>query len=473
LPSVADELKSAYLLTGSDRPKIDRALHRLRARFGEDAVERLHAHDTTGDDAVAACNAMGLFSTGGRLVLVDEVERWKAADAKAIAAYLAAPAPDTVLALVGHELRKDSPLAKACAKAGSVLVYEVTKKDLPKWIADQFALHGVKASAEAGRALLEAIGDNFQELASEIDKLALWAGADEITENEVEVLVAARAETPPWVLTDAWGKREVGAVLAACESILERSTPRSREVHGLVGRLAGHIRRVQACQNLDAEGVRARDAAPKLKMHPFAAQKAFDQARNYSTEELREAVVRLAALDLALKGGSRLPAELELQRTLGGPSPRPSRPRRAEGRRRAGRPATSCGRPCWRAARPWRRRGRPSGRARDARPRSSRHRRPRRRPRGASSASSPSTGSGGSRSAGGSRFRRAFSVAGYSAWREKARSAGARMVAKAGWLIGDSGTAGWWPRRGASRHARQQHVRLGTCCCRSRHAAWS
>ena len=87
-------------------------------------------------------------------------------------------------------------------------------------------------------------------------------------------------------------------------------------MHGLVGRLASHVRKVQACQSLDAEGVRARDAAPKLKMHPYAAQKLFDQAQGYSPEELREAVVRLAALDLALKGGSRLPAELELQRTL-------------------------------------------------------------------------------------------------------------------------------------------------------------
>ena len=51
-------------------------------------------------------------------------------------------------------------------------------------------------------------------------------------------------------------------------------------------------------------------------MHPFAAEKAFGQARNFSVEELRDAIVRLADLDLALKGGSRLPAELELQRTL-------------------------------------------------------------------------------------------------------------------------------------------------------------
>ncbi|HSS72151.1 MAG TPA: DNA polymerase III subunit delta [Gaiellaceae bacterium] len=312
---MADELKPAYLLTGSDRPKIERALHRLRERFGEDAIERLSARDATGDDAVAACNALGLFAAGGRLVLVDEVERWKAADAKAVVGYLAAPAPETVLALVGEGLRKDAPLAKALAKKGVVLVYEVSKRELPKWVGEQFARHGVKSTAEATRALIELVGDNLQELSSEIEKLSVWAGHDQIGQDEVELLVTARADVPPFVLTDAWGRRDVGAVLGACESILELST-RSGEAYMLVGRLAAHVRRVQSCQNLDLAGVRPREAAGELKMHPFAAEKAFAQSRNFSVDELREAIVRLADLDLALKGGSRLPSELELQRTL-------------------------------------------------------------------------------------------------------------------------------------------------------------
>jgi len=312
---VAEELKAAYLLTGSDRPKIDRALRRLRDRFGEDSVERLSAQEASGEDAVAACNAMGLFAAGGRLVLVDAVERWKAPDVKAVAEYLAAPAPDTVLALVGDDLRKDSPLAKACAKVGDVLVFEVSKRELPRWVAEQFARHGVKVSSEACRALLELAGDNPHELAGEIDKLAVWAAGEEVGEEEIELLVAGRADVPPFALTDAWGRREVPAVLAACERIIEQST-RSGEIHMLLGRLVAHVRRVQACQRLDAEGVRPRDAAAELKMHPFAAEKAFGQARNFSVEELREAIVRLSDLDLAVKGGSRLPAELELERTL-------------------------------------------------------------------------------------------------------------------------------------------------------------
>jgi DNA polymerase III delta subunit len=51
-------------------------------------------------------------------------------------------------------------------------------------------------------------------------------------------------------------------------------------------------------------------------MHPYAAEKAIGQARNFSEIELRRATVRLAALDRALKGGSRLPAELEFERAL-------------------------------------------------------------------------------------------------------------------------------------------------------------
>jgi len=313
---VAEELKPVYLLTGSDRPKIERAVHRLRERFGDESVERLSAEEAPGDDAVAACNAMGLFATTGRLVLVEGVERWKAADAKAVADYLAAPAPETVLALVGNDLRKDSPLAKACAKAGQVLAYEVSKRELPKWVAAQFARHGVRATTEACRALIELVGDNPYELAGEIDKLALWAGSDEVGEDEVERLVAARAEVPPWTLTDAWGRREVAGVLSASESILERSN-RSGGIPMLVGSLVAHVRRVQTAHRLDQEGVSPRDAMGVLNArHPYVAQKAFEQARNFSADELREAIVKLAELDHAVKGGSRLPPELELQRTL-------------------------------------------------------------------------------------------------------------------------------------------------------------
>jgi DNA polymerase-3 subunit delta len=310
------ELKPVYLIVGGDRPKVGRALQRLRARVGEEAVQLLSALDANGEDVVAACNALGLFAGGARLVLVDSAERWKAADVKALAGYLDAPAPGTVVALTG-ELKADSPLGKTCAKYGDVLAFDVPKRSLPAWVADQFARLGAKAEPAACAALVELVGDDLEELANEVEKLATWAAEERIEPRDVHALAAGRAETSVFALTDAWGRREVGAVLAASEELLERSgRSRRDEVPRLTGLLSNHVMRVRACQELAAEGVRPRDAAGRLKMHPFAAEKAFTHARNFEVDELRDAVVRLAALDRALKGGSRLAPDLELQRAL-------------------------------------------------------------------------------------------------------------------------------------------------------------
>jgi hypothetical protein len=84
-----------------------------------------------------------------------------------------------------------------------------------------------------------------------------------------------------------------------------------------------HVARVRSCQRLAAEGLRAREAAPRLKLHPFYAEKLFGQGERFSPEELAHVVVRLAALDLALKGDSRLAPDLELQRALADVTPEP------------------------------------------------------------------------------------------------------------------------------------------------------
>jgi DNA polymerase III subunit delta len=314
---MADELQPVYLIAGSDRPKVDRAVARLRTRFEADAVELLDTSETSGDDAVAACNVLGLFGAGTRLVIVEGVESWKAADVKAVAAYLKSPAPGTTLALVAAELKKDAAIAKAVGGAGEVLVWDVTARTLPRWVADQFKLHQAKAEPEACRLLVELVGDDLYELAGEVEKLATWAAGAEVTEADVETLVPPRAESPPWNLTDAWGSRDVGAVLREAERMLDRTgDPVSRTIPRLVGSLTRHVERARAVHRLDEQGLSPQEAASRLGMKPFPAQKLFGQVRNFSGAELDDALIRLAELDHALKGGSRLANELELERAL-------------------------------------------------------------------------------------------------------------------------------------------------------------
>jgi len=315
------ELAPVYLITGTDRPKVGRALRRLRERIGDDATEILSAQEASGEDAVAACNALGLFAVERRLVIVEEVHRWKAADLKALGEYLPRPAPTSVLVLAGDEVKRDSPLAKAVAKAGEVLVYDLPKRgrkaDLPRWVEAQLRERGVLVDPEAARAIVELVGENADELATEIDKLATWADGERIGEREVSMLVPARAEAPPFDLTDAWGARDVPGVLAASERIIERSGDATRDVLlRTAGLMTSHVGRVRECRQLDAEGVPPAAAADRLKRNRYYVQKLYEQAGNFSEDELDDAIVRLARLDHALKGGSRLPGELEFTRAL-------------------------------------------------------------------------------------------------------------------------------------------------------------
>ncbi|HEU4973147.1 MAG TPA: DNA polymerase III subunit delta [Gaiellaceae bacterium] len=320
-------MKPVYLITGSDRPKIETAVARLRARFAAEAIELASAVDVTGDEAVALCNAGSLFGDA-RLIVVRDVDGakqaegrrkggWKTADVEAVAAYLASPAPDTVLALVADELKSSSALWKACAKAGDVLSYGVEKKKLHEWVTAQFAQHQARAEPDAVSALIQLVGDDPAALKSEIDKLATWAGGEPFGEREVEALVAANADVPIYELTEAWAVRDASRALGVSETIFEHESRQRRDTAArLAGSLGGHLNRLRALKRLAAEGVSSKEAASQLKLNPYYASKLYRQAEGFSEDELDDAVLRLAELDGGLKGQSRLASDLEVQRAL-------------------------------------------------------------------------------------------------------------------------------------------------------------
>jgi DNA polymerase-3 subunit delta len=321
-------LEPVYLITGSDEPKVELAVRRLRARFHPEAVERVSALEVSGADAVALCNTGSLFGEA-RLVLVESVDGrpnpdgrlgggWKAADVTAVADYLAAPAPATTLALVAAEVKKDAALAKACAKRGKVLEYVVAKRSVTGWVAERLRQSGAQAEPEACAALVQLVGDDLRTLAVEVEKLVMWAGDEPIDAAAVEAMVAGRAETPPFAITDAWAAHDAARALEACERIFDRSDrPRRDEAARLAATLGGHAAKLNTARRLRDQGVRSSEALSRLGTRSaFYADKLYKQSEEFSAEELQSASVRLAELDLALKGDSRLAPDLELQRAL-------------------------------------------------------------------------------------------------------------------------------------------------------------
>ena len=318
--------KPVYLITGSDRPKVDTALARLRGHFEPESIETVSAMETSGDEAAGLCNAGSLFGDA-RLVVVTDVDGmkadrgrrggWKSADVESIEAYLGEPGP-------GHRPR--ARRGRAEVELGSVegLRQGGHRPRLRRrqeagasGSRKRFHERGVRPEPDAVAALIALVGENPRALETEVDKIATWAGGEPVGEREVAALVAANADVPIYELTEAWAVRDTSRALGVSETLFEHESRQRRDTAArLAGSLGGHLGRLRTLKRLAAEGVSSKEAAAQLKLNPYYAGKLYRQAEGFSEEELDDAVLRLAELDGALKGQSRIAPDLALQRTL-------------------------------------------------------------------------------------------------------------------------------------------------------------
>jgi hypothetical protein len=163
---------------------------------------------------------------------------WKVADVKAIEAYLASPAPGTVLALVAEELKKDAPLTKAARSRARCSRTTSRSGTSTSGSPSAFSRRARAPSPMPCAALIQLVGEDFHQLANEIDKLALWAGDEPIGEQSRGCSSPAVAEAPRVALTDAWTQRDTGRTARGGETIFEREGRPRRDT---APRLAGAL----------------------------------------------------------------------------------------------------------------------------------------------------------------------------------------------------------------------------------------
>ena len=199
----AAPLDPVYLIGGTDRPKVELAIRRLRARVrGEDgSVEEFTARRSdddgegmSGEEAAGACNALGLFG-GTRLLVVQQAEVWgddkkAVADVDALAA-LSARARARRRARAADDGRGARRAAAGARRGRPEACSRTTcpgREGQREWLRKQAARAGADLDGSALTRLLELAGDDMQALASEVEKLGLWSRGETITAERVDEL---------------------------------------------------------------------------------------------------------------------------------------------------------------------------------------------------------------------------------------------------------------------------------------------
>jgi len=213
-----------YYLYGEDAFLAARALRDLIDAAVEPAIRdfNLDVRDAASLDAGGLGSLLGTppMMAARRVIVVRDVGALRKDAREVLDAYVASPAADVVLVLMGafgEQAKADKALA---ARATTVEFDALNEERCLKWIAHIATERGARITAGAGALLLEAIGNDLPALASEIDKLATAAGDQEIDEQAVTAVVGVRRGETLADLLDRVAARDAPGALAILPAVL-------------------------------------------------------------------------------------------------------------------------------------------------------------------------------------------------------------------------------------------------------------
>src|SRR3984893_16544202 len=240
----------------------------------------------------------------------------------AIDAYFRSPNPAALLIFVADHLRIPTDLRKMDYQdkeryekireslgdwCGLVELARVEESDAIKWVTAtaESATPSVKVDPDAARELVDALGADMMLIASELEKLLLYAaGKGRITLGDVETMVLAAKQRSLYELTDAITSRDKPRALALLHGLLNASDGGEDAAIGHLYMLARTFRQMVVILEKNVRDSRAIWQAlwQGFRMPPFAAEDLIRQARRYSSRrELTQKLRLIAHADLELR----------------------------------------------------------------------------------------------------------------------------------------------------------------------------
>jgi len=168
------------------------------------------------------------------------------------------------------------------------------------WISAEATKFGVSLTPEALSTIADAIGDDSARAANEIAKLAAFVGDKKLIEaKDVVELVVGETHEDMFGFLDAVALKQTKRAAA----MLEKQINAGIEPMQMLAMLARTVRLLIQARDLLDRGVPQNEAVRELGVHPFAARKSLDQARNFNMSFLAGLHTALLEADRKVKTG--------------------------------------------------------------------------------------------------------------------------------------------------------------------------
>jgi DNA polymerase-3 subunit delta len=268
----------------------------------------LYAEDTSPEE-ILNNSLMPPMMAEKRVVVVRNFQRFTDARAKPLAAYAEKKPPDTTCLIIDDGREKPparNDLYGAAKKKGwAVNCKPLYDNQVLAWAAKYARSQKINIDPDALVHLVRLTGNNLRALATELEKVVVFAGArTAIRKKQVEEVVAQARSFSVYDLRNKVGARDLPGALEILGHMLEQGEAPVYIVHTL-GEFCISLWR---CREMAANGADQYAMAGALHTSPFFVKDYLAQTRNYTPAELRKACDILLDADAKLKRSYAKPA---------------------------------------------------------------------------------------------------------------------------------------------------------------------
>ncbi|MCR3921649.1 MAG: DNA polymerase III subunit delta [Firmicutes bacterium] len=301
--------RPVYLFCGQEDFLLEEALASLGEfllpqGLADTSCSRVSGMDTTLDAVLDMVDTVSLFGQS-RLIVVTAApyfskgNRLEKDTVKRLLSYQQNENTDSCVVFCAPDTVHSLKLVKELTATGAVYHFDPLKATaLLAWLQEQVALREKKASTSVLQLFLNRAGHDLRNLASELDKLTTYLGAQkEIDEDSILAVTVRGAQADIFALIDAVVYGKTSVAMALLKDLLVMGEPPLRVLSMVVRqfRLLGEAKERLATgeQNL----------AAALSIHPYAAEKLIAQARRIDDARITRAVALLLRCELDIKQG--------------------------------------------------------------------------------------------------------------------------------------------------------------------------
>ena len=311
--------KPVYFLYGKEKYLIDRSQkliieHALAPHEHDFNLVIIYGGDAQAQAVLGECASFPTMAQR-RVVIVRDFDELSENDR--FIAYAKKPNPYTVLVLVSGSGIKSNPYA-AISRASETFNFEnVSKKQIPGWIARSFQNLGYRINGEAADMLGSMAGPDLQNLSSEIDKLVTYAGERKSIEpGDVLEVGGHSSEFNVFELQ----KRVIARDFVGAERILDQMLQVSSNTAGTaimtVTILASYFTKLMMLSDNKGSNLDPGQIASKLGVKPYFVSEYLSAYRLLGPRGTERANQTLLGADYELKGGTHRKERLILTMML-------------------------------------------------------------------------------------------------------------------------------------------------------------